>query len=65
MANTNSTCFSILTKSLSTEQHFLNLFTPKSDEHAISPYNIHYINQQTGNENTLTYQVEVFILIFV
>lgn len=43
-----------------------NPLTPKSDEHAVSPTNIHTLHstQQTDNENTQTYQVKVVILIY-
>ena len=40
-----------------------NPSTPTSDQHVTSPDSIHTIIQQTGNENSQTYQVEVVILI--
>ena len=40
----------------------MNPLTPRSDQHVISPYNIHVI-QKTCNENAQTYWVEVVILI--
>ena len=41
----------------------LNLLTPRSDWNLTSPFNIQYIMQQTGNENTQTYQVDIVVLI--
>ena len=42
---------------------FFHSLSPKSDQHVTSPYNIHTFYQQTGIENSQTYQVEVVILI--
>ena len=41
------------------QEEFINTLTPRSDQHETSPYNIHtLINQQKGNENIQTYQIE-------
>ena len=42
---------------------WLNPPTPRSDSHETSPYNVHTLFQQTGNENTQMYQVEVVTFI--
>ena len=42
----------------------LNPLTPRSDLHVTSPLQYLYTIQQTGNEITRTYQLEVDIMIY-
>ena len=41
-----------------------DLLTPRSDQNVTSSLKYPHIIQQTGNENTQTYQIEVLILIY-
>ena len=41
---------------------YVDPLTPRSDLHTISPFNS-FVLQHTGDKNTQTYRIEVFILI--